>query len=430
MAIPELSPISRTNRLVLPATGNVDNVTTDNLPFGLYVSSDLDADERNEFISGAVAQVAFTYKRLGGDVLDLEITDCTVYAAYEQAVMKYSYLINLHQAKNSLGDYLGAEKAEFDHTGQYLSGSSFSSSLSGGNVAMKFPKFNFAYARRYADGIAAAVGVGGKQTIFSASINTTSSKQDYDLQQIIHSQSLGIDQLYSGKIDNTSIRVRSVYYMSPRAIWRFYGYYGGISTVGNLSTYGQFADDQTFQIVPVWQNKAQAAAYEDATNTRLSHYSYRIRNNKLRIYPPPDTTFEKIWIEFSIDTDPWENEDGINQGVDGINNFNSLPFANIPYNCINSMGKQWIRDYALALTKETLAYNRGKFTTLPIPGESVTLNHAELLSQSKQEQKDLIEDLKKTLEELTYAELAKQRANQSEDVNKVLNKMPMKIYMI
>ena len=39
---------------------------------------------------------------------------------------------------------------------------------------------------------------------------------------------------------------------------------GDLNTVGNLSYYGQYADDSTFEVIPVWQNKAQAMAFEDA----------------------------------------------------------------------------------------------------------------------------------------------------------------------
>ena len=61
-------------------------------------------------------------------------------------------------------------------------------------------------------------------------------------------------------------------------MWRFFGYYGGLNVVGNLHNYGQFSDDSTFQLVPTWHNKAQAMAFEDAIYTRMSQYSYEIRN--------------------------------------------------------------------------------------------------------------------------------------------------------
>ena len=142
-------------------------------------------------------------------------------------------------------------------------------------------------------------------------------------------------------------------------MWRFFGYYGGLNVVGNLSSYGQYADDSTFEIVPTWQNKLQAMAYEDALWTRISHYSYEIKNNKLRLFPQPDSTSpEKFWVQFSIENQysPWEEGSGEpKQGIKGINNMNTLPFTNLPFENINAIGKQWIRRFALALTKEMLA---------------------------------------------------------------------------
>ena len=71
-------------------------------------------------------------------------------------------------------------------------------------------------------------------------------------------------------------------------MWRFYGYYGGLNVVGDFHTYGQYADDSSFQVIPAWQNKIQAISYEDHLYTRTSHYSYEVIDNKLRLYPIPD----------------------------------------------------------------------------------------------------------------------------------------------
>lgn len=214
-------------------------------------------------------------------------------------------------------------------------------------------------------------------------------------------------------------------------MWRFYGYYGGFSVVGNLRTYGQYADDSTFEIVPVWQNKLQAMAYQDALWTRISHYSYEILDNKLRIFPRPDSTSpQKFWVQFSIERDyePWEETGRGKNGIKGINNMNTLPFNNIPYGRINSMGKQWIRRFGLALTKEMLGQIRGKFAVVPIPGEAVTLNHSELLSQAKTEQDALREELKTILDELTYAKLAEKDAAVQDASQKILDSVPTGIY--
>ena len=202
--------------------------------------------------------------------------------------------------------------------------------------------------------------------------------------------------------------------------------------VGNLRTYGQFADDSTFEIVPTWQNKLQAMAYEDALWTRVSHYSYEIRDNNLRIYPSPDATSpDKYWVQFSIDKqfDPWAETGRGTQGVDGINNLNTLPFQNIPYENINSIGKQWIRRFALALAKEVLGQVRGKFATVPIPGESVTLNASALLSEAAAEKEMLRTELKTILDEITYDKLAATDSGLQDSTAKVLQNVPGGIYV-
>jgi hypothetical protein len=108
---------------------------------------------------------------------------------------------------------------------------------------------------------------------------------------------------------------------------------------------------------------------------------------------------------------------------------NTLPYENIPYKNINSMGKQWIRKYALALCKEMLGQIRGKFTTIPIPGESVTLNHSELLSQAKAEQEDLKGKLAEMLATTEYKELVKYDAEKADATAKTFAFSPLPIFV-
>jgi len=423
MAIPTLTPVSQTSKNILPETGSVANVTSTSVPFGVYLNS-------NDFLSGAADQVNYTYRKLGGDLLEIELSEKQIYTAYEEATLEYSYLVNIHQAKNSLGDSLGATTASFDHLGEYKAGT-LSSSLSGGNVALKYTKFSYGYARRFGDAAATEATVGGTQNFYSSSFTLQDDVQDYDLISAISSSVASGSLPATIDYENKRIMIRRVYYLSPRAIWRFYGYYGGLGATGNLSTYGQFADDSTFQLVPVWQNKAQAAEYEDAIRTRTSQYSYEIRNNKIRIFPIPPSLLnnKKMWFEFTVDSNPWEDDADRPSGVDGVNNMNTLPFANIPFESINSIGKQWIRRFALALSKEMLGQIRGKFSTLPIPGESVTLNHSELLSQGKEEQDKLREELKTILDEMTYPKLIESDAQMTDNAQKVFTSAPNYILM-
>tara|TARA_R110000824_G_scaffold191195_5_gene372816 strand:- start:315 stop:1616 length:1302 start_codon:yes stop_codon:yes gene_type:complete len=432
MAVPTLTPASSTSAIKLPVTGTHSNVnsTSNPLPFGIYTGAGGSQDS-TDFVSGAVDQVAYVYKKLGGDVLDVELTQYQIYAAYEEATLEYSYIINIHQAENVLSDVMGNTTGTFDHDGELKSGT-LSSSLSGTHVALKFPRFDYGYARRISEGVAGEVGVGGFEatTIYSASFGVTGSKQDYDLQQIVYSASLTASSEFYNKVDSKKVLIRKVYYKSPYVMWRFFGYYGGLSVVGNLHNYGQWSDDSTFELMPTWQNKMQAMAFDDSVYTRISHYSYELRNNKLRLHPTPThASPDGIWFEFSIIKDAWDEDSDRTTGIDGINNMNTLPFANIPYANINSIGKQWIRRFALALAKEMLGQIRGKFQTVPIPGESVTLNHSELISQGKEEQDKLREELKSMLEKMTYVKLAESDAAMMEAGTKIQTGIPVAIFV-
>jgi len=418
LALPVLTPSSQTSAITLPSGSTAAEVAAATLPFAVYTSD-------SYFLSGAADQVAYTYKKLGGDVLDVELTKEQVFTAYQESVLEYSYLLNIHQAKNSIGDLLGAATGSFNEEGQLQDDTNFK------DVALKFPKFKFEYARRVAHGYSTEAGFGGTTPIYSASFVTNTDEQDYDLQSIVSSSAAAAGQLYSGKVGNNRINVTKVYYKTPQAMWRFYGYYGGLNTVGDMSSYGQYADDSTFQLIPTWQNKAQAMAFEDAIYTRNSHYSFEIKNNRLRIFPETvNVSPTKMYIEFFVDGDtPWkEDADGPSHGVDGINNINSLPFENTPYQKINSIGKQWIRRFALALCKEMLGNIRSKFGSIPIPGDSVTLDGPALISQSQTEQEKLREELKTIFSELTYAKIAQEDSELSEAINKIQEKIPMTIY--
>ena len=127
-----LNPVSETSSIVLTSTGSEANVGVA-CPFGIYTGS-------VEFLSGASAQVSYTYKKLGGDVVDIELTPSNVYAAYEESVLEYSYIINLHQSKNALSSFLGAPTGTFNHQGEKISGPD--------NVNLSYPRFTIGYSRR------------------------------------------------------------------------------------------------------------------------------------------------------------------------------------------------------------------------------------------------------------------------------------------
>ena len=421
MAFPPLTPTSTTSAITLPSEGIAGDVET-SLAIGFYSTN-------ATFRDGAASQVAYTYNRLGGDVLDIELTAKEVYNNYEEACLEYSYIVNLHQARNALGSALGSPTGSFDETGALTSGV---------DVALKYPKFQFDYAFKIADKFSTESVVGGTTPIYSASFDITALQQDYDLQARVEELAADVSNPpeFAGALGDGDkkyrIKIRQMFYVTPRQMWRFYGYYGGLNVVGNFHNYGQYADGSTFEVVPAWQNKLQAMAYEDHLYTRTSHYSYEIIDNKLRLYPMPDSvTQSTFWFRFSVDGGNQAFTEGeYDSGLNGVNNMNTMPLENLPYENINSIGKQWIRRFALALSKETLGQIRGKFGgNVPIPGDNIQLNASDLLSQASAEQTALREELNKQLDEMLYVKLAEADKAMVDNADAIVGKTPLKIFV-
>lgn len=413
-----LQPLSTVSAVVLPATGT-HSLVNGALAYGIYSSA--------AFISGAVDQVAYTYNKLGGNVLDLEITPNNVYNAYEESCLEYSYLVNTHQAKNVLSDMLGNSTGSFNEDGEFVANSYAPGDTVKPNL--KFPRFQLGYATHVGRGVSLHVGIGSTQTIYSGSFVGQRDVQDYDLQKIIYTASLAAGSDFFNKVGTSAITIDKVYYKTPQSMWNFFGGYA-IGTVGNLSTYGMYADDSNFQLVPAWQNILQAYAFEEDMNVRASHYSFKINNNKLRIFPTPNGIFpERFWFNFHVSENAYDEVSDRKYGADGVNNMNTLPFPNVPYNNINSVGKQWIRRFALALAKETLGQVRSKLGSIPIPGNEVTLNGPALISEGKEEQASLREELKTVLDELVYGALAEGDAALQASVQETISRIPSGIYV-
>jgi hypothetical protein len=411
-----LQPASTLSATVLPATGSPGDVQT-TLAYNIYTT--------DAFYSGAADQVAYTYNKLGGNVLDLEITPSNVYNSYEESCLEYSYLVNTHQSKNVLSTLLGNSTGSFNQDGEFVT----YEPGTGEKPNLKYPRFQLGYINNIGDSIGTHAGMGSNQAIYSASFNTVTDVQDYDLQAIIYTASLEADSPFKDLVGKKAITIQKVYYKTPNASWNFYGGYA-VGAVGNMSTYGMYADDSTFQLVPSWQNVLQAYAFEQDLHVRAAHWSFKINNNKLRIFPKPNGLQpNKFWVDFRVAEEAFTEESDRKYGADGVNNMNTLPFPNVPYENINSIGKQWCRRFALSLSKETLGQVRSKLATIPIPNNDITLNGSALVSEAKEEQLNLRNELKEALDQMVYAALADQDQRIQNSVADIVQKIPTGIYV-
>jgi len=166
-------------------------------------------------------------------------------------------------------------------------------------------------------------------------------------------------------------------------------------------------------------------------NTVISpNYTFELINNKLRIFPMPDYGNMYSFLSFQY----IKLEDRINNSIqetdgDKATNESNAPYANPIYAQINSIGRQWIFEYTLALCKEMLGYVRGKYTNVPIPNAEVTLNQADLLSAATTEKTALIERLRAYLDETSRTKLLEARALETEYKLKEQQQVPLPIYI-
>ena len=76
-----------------------------------------------------------------------------------------------------------------------------------------------------------------------------------------------------------------------------------------------------------------------------------------------------------------------------------------------------------------MGHIRGKFGSIPIPGETVTLNGPDLINQAKEEQNQLREELKTILDEMTYGKLMEGDAQLVSNVSSIQEKIPLSIFV-
>jgi hypothetical protein len=371
--------------------------TTGSTPFGFY---DTDA----EFAGEADKVAKFCAIRLGYPLMDVELQSGSFYACFEEAVTTYGNEVYQAQA---VQNYLSLE------------GGSTSTTL---NNAVISPTLQNIV--RISSGYGTEAGVGGHVTRYSGSLEVAPNQQVYDLKQ------WAVDQNITG-----SIEITRVFYEAPPAILRYFDPYAGTGTgmqsLMDAFGFGNMSPGVNFLLMPASFDVLKIQAIEFNDQIRKSAYSFEIVNNQLKLFPIPKST-GNIWFEYYLVSEKQALDDSANTagGVGGsITNISNVPYENPVFGNINSVGKQWIYKYALALAKELLAYVRGKYTTVPIPGSEATLNQADLLADARTEKEALITNLREILESTSKLAQLERKAGEGNFLQDTLKQIPMVIYV-
>ena len=366
-------------------------------PFGFY-------DYEYQFQTDADKVADFCARRLGFPISNVELQPSHFYTAFEEAITAYGNEVYAYKVRQ---DYLDVEGAS---TGSNL------------NNALIQP--NMASIIRMSQQYGEEAGVGGNLTWYTGSIDTTANQQDYDM----NAWAAASASLDTGD----SIEIKRVFYQAPPAIVRYFDPYAGTGTgmMNLLDTFGRgnYSPAINFLLMPINYDLQKIQAIEFNDQIRKSQFSFELRNNQLRMFPIPTVSGGKLFFEY-IKNSERQNPVG-SSGVSGpVTNVSNVPYANPTYAQINSIGRQWIFEYTLALAKEMLGYVRGKYGTVPIPGSEVTLNQADLITAATAEKNALVEKLRTYLEETSREKLLERRAAESDYKQKELSQSPYFIYI-
>jgi hypothetical protein len=182
--------------------------------------------------------------------------------------------------------------------------------------------------------------------------------------------------------------------------------------------------------MPIYFDVQKVQAIQLNDQIRKAAYSFDIHNNNVRIFPIPNNVVagynDKMFFHYILKDE--RNNPVVDNRANLITNVSNVPYANPVYVQINSIGRQWIRQYTLCLVKEMLAYVRGKYGTVPIPGAEVTLNQAELLTDARAEKIALLEQLRAMLDQTSRKTQLEQQSNEADFIQKQLSNVPLAIY--
>lgn len=362
-------------------------------PFGFY-------DNEYQFQQDADKFARFAAQRLGYPLVEVELQDINFYTALEDAITTYGNEVYAYQVADNLLTFQGNPLTIAAPNNKLVQ-----ETLS--NVVLLSNQYG------------TEAGVGGKVTYYSGSIDLIPDQQNYDMNTWAISQSI------SGGIE-----IRRIYYEAPPAITRYFDPYAGTG-VGMMQMldsfgWGSYSPAINFMLMPINYDLQKIQAIEFNDQIRKSQYTFELVNNQLKLFPIPRNAY-KLWFQYVKLSETRQPYADISGSV--ITNVADVPYENPTYTNINSIGRSWIFEYALAISKEMLGYIRGKYSTIPIPGSEVTLNQSDLITAATSEKQALIERLRAYLDTTSRKALLEKKALEAESQQKTINYVPMTIFI-
>ena len=381
---------------IWPGSGSGIHPDSGSTPFGIY-------DSDSQFQSDGPKFAKWCAQRLGYPITAVELQDTQFYACLEESVSEYSAQVNQFNIRDNLLSLKGQ--------------------VTSSNFTHKRVKPTLSENIFIAEDYGSEALVGGTTEVKRTAISVHSGSQTYDLNALV------ADVSESG----ASIEVKRVHYEANPAVTRYFDPYAstGMGTYNMLDGFGFGSKSPaiTFVLQPIYADILKIQAIEFNDQIRKSAYSFEIRNNQLRVFPNP-TESGSLWIEY-IKTSDRDNplRTRYSGSSDVVSDYSNARYDFMTYKNINDVGKQWIRKYTLALSKELLGIVRSKYGTIPIPNADVTLDGDTLRAEASAEKEQLIEQLRENLEQTSRKALLEAQREENESQQETLRKVPYPIYI-
>ena len=367
-------------------------------PFGFY-------DNDPEFQVDADKFSKFAAQRLGYPLVDIELQKYNFYTALEDAVTVYANELYAYKIRDNYLTLEGANSAKLDMEETII-----------------VP--NLGRIIQMAEQYGVEAGTGGNVDWHKGSVQLTASIQDYDLEKWAEEN--------IPHYKKHDIEIMRVFYESPPAIVKFFDPYvgtgEGVMNMMDSFGWGNYSPAINFVLMPLNYDLQVIQQIEMSDTIRRSNYSFEMHNNHLRIFPIPDGTVKEMYFEYILGTERSDASFIVGESST-IANIYDVPYTNPNYDKINSVGRSWIFEYALALCKEMLGYVRGKYDTVPIPNDTVKLNQSDLITAATGEKERLIDRLRAYLGETSREKLLERRAAESKFIQEELSNVPFPIYI-
>lgn len=367
-------------------------------PFGFY-------DSDVEFTASADKFAKFAANRLGFGLVDIELQSGSFYTVFEEAVTVYGNEVYNAKIKDN-----------------YLTLEGFNT---GSTLNQKVLNPNLGGLIRIAENYGSEAGVGGYVTYYTGSILLNRNQQVYDLNAWANAS--------ASLTGSDSIEIKRIFYQGAPAINRFFDPYAGTG-VGYQSMmesfgFGNMSPAVSFVLSPIYFDLEKIQAIEFNDTVRRSAYTFDLVNNQLRIFPIPTLDGNYLFFHYIKRSERDSPISPYYSGSNLITNPSNVPYLNPTYAYINSVGRQWIFQYALALAKETLGYIRGKYPTIPVPGDAVTLNQSDLIASATKDKDSLLEQLRLMLDATSRQKQLEQKKAEAESLQGTLMNIPSPFYI-